>query len=242
MGSEIIEQCLHIISRQTAMEIGLRHYFTGRPCKQGHLSLRSVGRRACLECEREYRLSRKEDIAEYKRKYHADNADRLCAKSREWYAENKERASEYSRLHYQANKSRYAERHKAWVDVNQDRKREMDRQWRADNQEAVRSSRDNWKRQNWGRVLASNRNRRSMQRMAQGTHTADDVQNLLSLQRNRCAHCSNKLTSCHVDHITPLALGGSNWPSNLQILCPTCNMQKHAKDPIEWKQQCGMLI
>lgn len=46
----------------------------------------------------------------------------------------------------------------------------------------------------------------------------------------------------HIDHITPLKLGGSNWPRNLQLLCASCNIIKNAKDPIAHMQSLGFLI
>jgi 5-methylcytosine-specific restriction endonuclease McrA len=30
----------------------------------------------------------------------------------------------------------------------------------------------------------------------------------------------------HRDHKTPLTRGGTNWPSNIQLLCRKCNVKK----------------
>ena len=38
----------------------------------------------------------------------------------------------------------------------------------------------------------------------------------------------------HPDHVMPLALGGSNDAANIVASCPSCNMSKGAKHPIEW--------
>lgn len=43
-----------IISRKEAKAQGLPHYYTGKPCKRGHLSERRTDNASCLECRREY--------------------------------------------------------------------------------------------------------------------------------------------------------------------------------------------
>jgi hypothetical protein len=66
--------------------------------------------------------------------------------------------------------------------------------------------------------------------------------------KGRCAICSCDLTgllatdnNLAVDHIVPLALGGINDPTNLQILCSLCNTKKGGththtsfKVPVYW--------
>lgn len=41
----------HFISRQEAIEERLPRYFTGEPCKHGHVSERRTVSGACIECE-----------------------------------------------------------------------------------------------------------------------------------------------------------------------------------------------
>ena len=52
--------------------------------------------------------------------------------------------------------------------------------------------------------------------------------NLLEASSGRCTICGVPLTSenMHVDHILPLAEGGSNHPLNLQAACEPCNLGK----------------
>lgn len=43
---------LEIINRKTALDLGLKRYYTGEPCKHGHIAERKVTNGACTECAR----------------------------------------------------------------------------------------------------------------------------------------------------------------------------------------------
>ncbi len=56
-----------------------------------------------------------------------------------------------------------------------------------------------------------------------------DVGRMICMQDDRCTYCQTALGSkYHIDHMLPIARGGTNALTNLQLLCPKCNMQKGA--------------
>ena len=57
-----------ILSREQAKELGLKTYFTGKPCKHGHVSNRTVSEGKCQECERLRSSNRYKNNAEYRTK------------------------------------------------------------------------------------------------------------------------------------------------------------------------------
>lgn len=66
---------------------------------------------------------------------------------------------------------------------------------------------------------------------------------LFASQRGKCAACRAPTPKgMHLDHIHPLAAGGSNNDENIQLLCPTCNISKRDKHPVEFMQSMGFLL
>ncbi len=54
---------------------------------------------------------------------------------------------------------------------------------------------------------------------------------IMTRDNNRCRKCgaTGEQVRLHVDHIKPVAHGGTNEPSNLQTLCEKCNLGKGAR-------------
>jgi len=62
-------------------------------------------------------------------------------------------------------------------------------------------------------------------------------------QPKRCYWCGGKCSrNYHVDHYIPLSRGGKHEVSNLVIACQTCNLRKHAKDPLDFAKEVGRLL
>lgn len=125
------------------------------------------------------------------------------------------------------------------------RRRERQRKIYAENPDIKRKSNERairWEKENPERVRINHANRRAWKKLAAGKFTKKQFDDLFQKQRGRCAYCTKKLEKYHLDHITPLSRGGSGGFYNLQLLCPTCNLQKSSKDPIVHAQSLGRLL
>lgn len=140
------------------------------------------------------------------------------------YQDNKEELLKRRAIRYRENIERYKETYRAWRENNLERHREMCRTWARNNPEAMRA------------IVAR---RRAMLLSAEGRYTKHDIQQLKDQQKSICPSCGVDLrvSGFHVDHIHPLSKGGTNWPDNLQLLCPTCNRKKGSKLPDEHRER-----
>lgn len=94
-----------------------------------------------------------------------------------------------------------------------------------------------------GRHRIYDQNKRVLRASAVGRLSAGLSEKLFRLQRGKCPCCSQPLgDDYHLDHKMPLALGGSNTDDNMQLLRAVCNMQKHAKHPVDFMQSRGFLL
>lgn len=182
-----------------------------------------------------------------KKEYYNRSPENIINRSREYRLKNKEKISASKKLKYSENPEPVRAAARKWAHENKDRRSAKCKEWREANKEYIKKAMRAWYSENIESVLASNRKRRAISKNAEGNHTAADVRAIFEAQRGLCANCNVRLFKSgkqkyHVDHIMPLALGGSNWPSNLQCLCPACNLSKGAKHPDEWARQQGKLL
>lgn len=85
--------------------------------------------------------------------------------------------------------------------------------------------------------------RRAKKVSSGGSFTKQQVLGLLESQKFLCVVCKTDIKNkYHADHVVPLAAGGSNDILNIQLLCPSCNLSKGAKDPIQFMQTKGYLL
>ncbi len=133
---------------------------------------------------------------------------------REWYARN----PEAKRQHDAAHRQRHAEKRRASA-----------REWREANPEHYRASHRAWRAANRDVMRAQSYLRRARERGAPGTATAEQIRARVEYYGGKCWICGAPWE--HIDHVKPLARGGSNWPANLRPACSSCNYAKGSKWP-----------
>lgn len=226
--------------QEAARAAGEEFFDAGRPCKNGHNSLRRTNCRTCLECERAKYEKNKDRILAQQVEYRRNNADKLRAYHREWADNNRDKTRAYTAKWQSANQDKIA----AYKAATRTEMREYQAAYYAENRDRVLARQSAYAKANPAKARLGTRAYRARKRGAEGSHTSEDVERIFRDQKCKCAMCrvSLKGKTYHVDHIQALANGGTNWPSNLQILCPSCNTSKSDKCPIEFARQKGMLL
>jgi hypothetical protein len=119
---------MELITLQQARKQGLKRYFTGKPCKYGHLSERLASTKNCIECNQirkrdAYRAdpaaanaaskARRDANPEREKAKREANKERRAKTRKDWYEANKKSAREYSKAYSLANRDKIYAREKA---------------------------------------------------------------------------------------------------------------------------------
>lgn len=274
-----------IVTRAQAKEQGLKQFYTGIPCKRGHISERNFRDGCCVICDKDRehsenyksvrrigRAKKSKEINEkrrilrkinpkYKeqqRTWRKENIEKVNEKKRKWRHENSEKARkqqaasyirnlEYNRKarkeYREKNRERTLQILKEYWGKNREELRRKKREHYQKNKERLRKEGNEYKRNNRAKYRVWAINYEARKRNAEGKHSVADINKLYELQKGKCAICFCCLKKgYHVDHIKSLKRGGSNWPSNLQLLCPRDNCSKKTLDNIEYAKRLGRLL
>lgn len=196
-----------LISRKEALAKGFAKYFTGEPCKYGHIAERRVSNWNCVVCE-----------TEKARKTYAQDPHKNRLAAKKW----REKTPEYQK-----------HRTKTWRSQNSDRVKQYAQNWRKENAETQKEYKKQWVDQNRGKKYASlaKRHAAKMQRTPPWLSKDDFwfMQEVYDLAVLRSTMTGIKW---HVDHIVPLqggAVSGLHVPWNLRVIPAAENMSKGNK-------------
>lgn len=150
------------------------------------------------------------------------NHDDLIAAKKRYREANKEKVAA-------SNKAYYEKRKALGIKPNRDpeRRKKSLSKWMAN-----RTPEDLEKRRKLQHAV-SNARRARLKKAKVGRVTAKDLSALLESQGYRCKLCGTDISAKKdLDHIMPIARGGSHTLEKLQYLCPPCNRRKWAHVPL----------
>ncbi len=102
---------MKIVSRQEAIAQKLTRYFTGKPCKHGHIAERLICGSQCLECNRlrakaknaAWRARNPDKVKKHKHDTYMRHRERLLKEQNQYRTEHKERYQAYFKSYKKTN-------------------------------------------------------------------------------------------------------------------------------------------
>jgi 5-methylcytosine-specific restriction endonuclease McrA len=199
----------------------------------------------CIPCyTRQWRLENKESVrTKAKQKRSAPEAiERQRVYVRTWRKQNAASRAEKERTYRKENRIAIRDYARQWRVVNNAKSRAGAAAYRASNLEQVKATVRAWQARNKEHIAEAARAWRAANPEARRIHTSnrreriagdrlskDVVLKLYLVQAGLCACCDKSLGDVfHLDHRTPLKLGGTNTDDNMQLLTPRCNLRKGA--------------
>jgi hypothetical protein len=218
---------MEIISRQKALSLGLKLFYTGKPCKHGHDSPRYVNSWKCQACNlaknKEYQKKNKELIAAQRREKARLYPDLVKAQKRRDYLR-----------HYDKRRAAI----NAWNTANCEKMSAYRRQWLIDNADRFRAAKTAYylkrKRQDPGFDILT-RLRRRINHFVSGNNKSASTEALIGCSYDAFAkHIESQFADgmtwenrCewHIDHIIPCAAFDLNDPEQQRQCFHYTNMR-----------------
>lgn len=195
---------MQIISRDAAKKQGLTRFFTGRPCKYGHVSERLTSINHCVECHNSY-------ASNWKKK----NRKACSETSQLWQTRNRERVRKLKKANYRNNEDvRKAQALRA-------------KKWLTGNREKSKASTAKYRTKNLARAAAAQQRRRA--KLLQRTPVWSDQGAILQFYLHAREMTIKTGIPHEVDHIYPLQgelVSGLHVETNLRVVPQADNRSK----------------
>lgn len=208
------------------------------------------------ETSRRWREENRERHRASSKAYDLANRERVVARRKAWREANAEQLRALKADSYNQNREVVIAATKAWREANPDKVRawsrkrwvenetyrEQQRAWRTANLEKVSACEKRYKREN-PHVGTAARHRRRARMLAAGPGiTSAEWLEVLAEFDHRCAYCHKHFDALELEHMVPLARGGSNARRNVVPACGDCNRQKGVLNAFEFLSKPRSLV
>ena len=182
-----------------------------------------------------YEKNKHQVLAQMK-EYRLQNLEKLRAKAIKYAESHKAEISAYHKKHYLAN----ADRLKAYQKMHKEMNPEYMLSYRQDprNKERCKALyRESYQKNPIPFILRA-RSRDTKLKSLPGTFSKNQWDTLTNFFDNTCPCCALPTDKFFVDHIIPISWEGtSNWISNIQPLCNSCNSKKSNKNSNDYRPE-----
>ena len=176
------------------------------------------------DCKARYRKNPKQQIGA-SRRYQKTHRVECTARQAAWRAAHPERMRVFRRKWEKNNQERAREMKRAYKKSDAGQASEIS--YKKRHLDELKQKNAEYKRKNPERVKSWGAKRKATILGAKGRATPKQIAARVTFYGNRCAYCDGPYE--HLDHVIPLARGGSNWPANLRPACEHCNTSKRDK-------------
>lgn len=214
-------------------------------------------RRDCKACLAEYYRAWRVTNSGYAATYRQNNKEKIAKQKADWRDRNKEKLAKAAAAYRKAHPDRMAavraaRREKIAIaaaayharpDIKIRRAARVvaSREASKEQRLAYNAYMATWHAAHPEHVKAHAHKRRARKAAAPGGHyTVSHARALFISQLGRCKYCNIVLAGYHIEHMMPLARGGSNGPENICLSCPRCNLRKGSRTAEEFTQWVQM--
>lgn len=194
----------------------------------------------CKPCEKKKVQNRKEAVNAYNREWRKTHSDQVKL------ADAERRKSPEYKIHQQEYGKQYRKTHPIKADVMQRNAMKLKEMRKIDASRFKAYDKNNYNRNKRGKpifiekcklknhkhysenkeyYIIKSHHRYARKMNAQGSHSVKEWSTLKAQFDNRCVRCL-RLIQLTRDHVIPLSKGGSDYISNIQPLCKSCNSHK----------------
>lgn len=222
---------------RAAKAAGEKFFFTGNPCKRGHVEKRRASDRKCVACVLEkgrekYAADPTTKLASALRWKNA-NRPHIAAYMHDYNTANAERISEAKKRCYRAKHEQYRLRQRAYWHANKAEFMAQNRQWHQENADRSRLHKRLWSRAHPDyNVMRASLRRAAIRKRTPVWLSADQIAATQVFFEEARRLTAETGIPHEVDHIVPL-LGenvcGLHVPWNLQVLTEFANRSKGNK-------------
>jgi len=205
------------------------NFTVNRALKNG---LSSFCKLCAAERRKKYYEKDKEHINKVKKENRKKYRDKSLAYNKEYYQKTRKRRLEVARQYRKDNREKLVENIREYNKTHKEENKQRTSNYRKNNPEKVRQTKANYRKNNPEAVQKHRMTRRA--RKAQNGVFKVSNKELGKLMNSPCVMCGST-QQITIDHIIPIARGGTHSVGNLQTLCKKCNSSKQDKVMTEWK-------